>query len=376
MGVRKYIKMNMRFSILLALVVCSSYVVRGQVKDTPPIDNANISPTNVAKAMFQINDIKNKGIIVRLKTNKDRIAAYRKEGYKKVADQIEEKSNARNLLLVFSFVTEWTYSPVYFMESQHTVKLMQQDTLMAKTADLSRDTAIYINRDSFYLIDFGDLMANEPLNDNTIAKNIDKTQQSGKPVGDSYLVVKGHDQKQLQSPMPYETKVWFEEFFKTDGMEPLEVSAALQDSFSTYLSRYKTLNDLLRSDATAKKTLEKYLNAVYTHITTIEDKVNFGTNKQLREVPTSAPSISVLTTAPPLGLRKGNPFQNGVKRLNQHFIEYFCNWLAKDRNKICNDNEMYWWLRNPNMRYLPYLHDLELRLKQSLDKGQKFIAPH
>jgi hypothetical protein len=128
------------------------------------------------------------------------------------------------------------------MESQYTTKLMQDNILMAKTPDLERDTAISISKDSFYIMDFGDLMANVPLDPNNTIKNINKTQQSDIPVGGSYYVIKDHDQQQLQQPMPYFTKVVFKDFNSTANMQPIEIPTSLLDSIAVLLNKYPTIH--------------------------------------------------------------------------------------------------------------------------------------
>src|SRR4051812_29997843 len=191
--------MNIRQCIFIVVTLFSSHCIFGQTKavaDTSiAAEDAKASPTNLAKARFQINDLKSRGIIVRLKTNKDRIEAYRREGYKKVADKLEENARYVNLRLVYAFVTKWTYSRVYFMESQYTKTLLLHDTLMAKTYDLQRDTAIYINRDSFYIVDFGDLMGSQLQNG-----EFNHKEESSTPVDNEALVIKDHQQNQLQPP--------------------------------------------------------------------------------------------------------------------------------------------------------------------------------
>ena len=323
----------------MMVALCSIHTAIAQQEDTN--NDANITPTNLAKAKFQINDIKGRGIIVRLKTNKDRIAAYRKEGYNKAADKLDEKSKITNLLITYAFVTKWTYGPLYFMESQYTTKLMQENLLMAKTLDLARDTAIPISKDSFYIVDFGDLMANVPLDPNNTIKNINKTQQSEIPVGGSYYVIKDHDQQQLQQPMPYFTKVVFEDFNSTANMQPIEIPASLSDSITVLLNKYPTTTELIKSEA--KATVTRYLNLFYDHIAATQS---------------------------------GNRYEKAAGHFNQHFIDYYCKRLDKDRNIIGNNNDYYWWLRNPNIRYLSALPQIERQLKSYMDKDPKFIKTY
>lgn len=338
---------------------------QGKDDDATVKDDSKYSPTNLELAKFQINDIKTRGIIIRLRTDKTRIDAYKKAGNTKVAAKLEDRLEATNLLLMYAFITEWTYSPVYFMESQYTTKLLKEDTLMAKTLGLNRDTAIYCNHDSFYILDYGELMTNQPSSENT--KFLErKTEQSNSAASVDCMVMKTHNQQQLQPPMPCFSKLVFEEFTSTDKLTPIELSSFLTDSFSHYLSIYPTINELIRSEA--KAITKKYLDSVYYHIKYESKKLNdiYQHNNKLS-------SGAFGYEAP---MVKGNPFQNAAKRLNNKFIAYYCRRLDKDKNILCQDDPYYWWMRNPNIRYLPYLHDIEVELKKLLDRDSTFIKIH
>lgn len=344
-------------------------------KDETPVilDDAKTNPTNLAMAKFQINDIKTRGIIVRLKTNKDRISAYRRVGNTKVANGMEEKAKATNLILMYAFLTEWTYCPVFFMESQNTAKLMQSDTLIAKAFDLKHDTAIYMNHDSFYIVDFGALMENE-VADNSKFKDFNKTEESNNPISDECLVVKNHEQKQLQQPMPLFTKVWIPELTSTDNIEPIKLADGLNDSINLYLNQYNSITDLLRSSV--KAFAIRYLDSIYTHVIYVNKNIG-RTNKVNKKL-----SFGELDSHGPIGTSpgmsggggdgSGNPFQKAVRKLDKAFITYYCKRLDKDKNILCRDDIEYWWQRNPNIRYFPYLQYLETELKGSLDSGAKF----
>ena len=354
--------------LFLAHIYIGVYAQKGTkavVEDTVMMDDAKANPTNLVKARFQINDVKTRGIIVRLKTNQERITAYRKEGYKKVADKLEERSRATNLLLEYAFITYWTYSPVYFMESQHTSTLIKKDSLIAKTFDLKRDTSIYMNHDSFYIVDYGDLMVNDedethPLKYSKASNNI---------IPGNFLVIKDHHQEQLQPPMPYYTKMWVEELSSSNNLEPIDSSMSLTDSIKSYLLLYKNTNDLYKGDS--KFIARKYLDSVYKHIQaeTKKGSTSYSSTPKLSDEFQSNYMTIVHEVARVVG--KGNPYQKGVNRLNKYFIAYYCKRLDKDHNILCDNDPYYWWQRNPNIRYLPYLRDLEIALKSALDSDLK-----
>ena len=331
----------MRFRHLIIFIVFILFVQNGfcqkkdKSKDAELEVNANVTPTNLALAKFEINEIKKKGIIVRLKTNKDRIAAYRRSGNAKVADNMEQEAIETNRFLMNAFVAQWTYCPVYFMESQHSSSLILHDSLIVKTSDLERDTVLYMNRDSFFLIDYGILMANEPQSENTTYKDINKTQESSTPASDECLVVKDSRSRQLQYPFPFFTKLALLNLDKAvsqDGYTP--------EKFNYSISKLIALMSLGEKTKEQKDTINQLLTDTYYSV----QKNNTH-----------------------------NKFQKSVSRLNKRFIAYYCLRLDKDKNILCNDDPYYWWQRNPNIRYQISLTKLESQLVDNSDKGPTYI---
>jgi len=312
------------FIILLSLILVSGHAIC-QDEDAALERHAKADESNLAMAKFQINDIKARGIIVRLKTNKERIAAYRKAGNNKVADKMEAEARETNFELMDAFATHWTYSPVYFMESQNTVLLMQHDTLIAKTADLLRDTAIYMPHDSFYLMDYGVLMENAPPSANTRFKDLNKTEQSENPVSDGCLVLKDSKSMQLQYPLPYFTKVSL-----------LKIGTNIQPQYDVNRFGLTAAQQLSRLHYLPQKSKEQ------------NDSINRLMTQSFNYI---------------IKYHSQNKYQKSVIRLNNRFIAYFCKRLDKDQNILCNDDPYYWWLRNPNIRYLTGLPTLEGELK-------------
>ncbi len=306
-------------------------------------DDQKVLPSDLARARFQVNDIHARGIIVRLHTDLERLRALRSQGYVSTATQVEERNHISNMFLCYAFITRYSFAPVYFMESQHTGQLMR-DSLVALTWDLQRDTVIHMAHDTFYLVDYGQLMDNIPAKGNA-------TEAGNTPLAGSYLVTKGSDLQQLQNPLPFAAKVWGDQEMSTDILQPVSIPADLSDSIATCLRTYATTREMIRSDS--KNALARYLILMYDHI-------HVGIYLSGRQKPRAW----------------STPISEATERYNEHFIEYYCKRLDKDKNIVSSDNPIYWWLRNPNIRYLPYLRDLELRLKEALDPREKFTPTH
>jgi hypothetical protein len=338
-------------------------------------------------AKFQINDIKTRGIIVRLRTDKDRIAAYRKKGNTKIADEIENDDKSVNLLLMYSFITQWSYCPIYFMETQHTAKLLGEDTLIAKTFDLKRDTSIYMDHDSFYIIDYGDLMASD-FDGNHPYKTAG---ESNTPLSGKYLVIKDHTLSQLYPPIPFHSKIWLDGFPSPDKFILSDISQSLNDSMTLYLNKYHTTVELLKSEA--KHTTQQFLDSLYIHI-----YINFiGKGKTNADSSFSSSYTSAANSAYVVKANNGSghvgstktivqtydavgepgtTLQKGTQRLNTFLISYYCIRLDKDKNILSRDDLPYWWQRNPNIRYLLNLRQIETELMQNLKEDYDPTTPY
>ncbi len=324
-------------SLLLLLILCLTGTSYSQSKATK-----KSIETDLSHARFQIKDIHSRGIIVRLRTDKERIKTMRTQGYHKAADELEQRLRSTNLQLCYAFITKWTFGPVYFMESQHTAQL-QRDSLVALTWDLRRDTVIAIPHDSLYIVDYGTLLENTPGEDRT-------ADQSNTPLAGSYLVTLGSNMQQLTAPLPFSAKVWGDRMVATDLLVPATMPAELTDSIVQGLSKYPIVDSLIHKEY--KNAMARYMLAMYDHI-------NYGSagggNKDIKAYI--------------------NPFTDAAERFCEHYIQYYCKRMDKDQGVIYSQSPIYWWLRNPNIRYLLYLRDLEQRLKDSLDTREKFTAP-
>ena len=218
-----------------------------------------------------------------------------------------------------------------------------------------------MSHDSFYIVDYGDLMASDY--DGNHPKQL--THESNNPVAGVFMVVKDHTQNQLQHPMPFEAKVWLEEFTNTAKIDLIEIPQSLHDSMLSQLNKYQSINQLMKSDA--KTVTKTFLDSLYLHINYVSKKGSLSdASTSLSGGKVSPPSggLSVLG----LASVAGNPFQSSVGRLNKSFIAYYCKRLDKDKNILSQDDSYYWWQRNPNIRYLPSLRQLEIMLKESMDK--------
>ena len=149
-----------------------------------------------------IYKLKNDTIIVRLKTNKKQIEAYRKSGNKKVADKIEEKSLIKNLRIISACIKYLNYCPIYFMDSESQEYFTQTDTLIISDLVPTDQKKIALNHKRIFYLDFGQLYARERSSEWKY-KDYGKTEEGGSSISDEAFVLRNAKGEQLAPPFPF-----------------------------------------------------------------------------------------------------------------------------------------------------------------------------
>lgn len=70
-----------------------------------------------------IKELKNGVLLVRLSTSQNQIDFLRKQGNEKEAKDLENEQKIENDLIISSFTTAYTFSPVYFFYSNHALDI-------------------------------------------------------------------------------------------------------------------------------------------------------------------------------------------------------------------------------------------------------------
>jgi hypothetical protein len=209
-------------------------------------------------------------------------------------------------------------------------------------------------------VDLGMLFQNE-LDEMHPAKY---SHESTNATSGTFIVFKDAKQKQLQDPMPYYTKIWAPDLTNTDKINPIVFDSSFNDSIMSALREFQTIDQINKSEL--KGQFKHYLKMNYDHIESERRKYNpFEFEQGSKKLADGSNSSAVLSNSSPV---LGNPYLKAVYRLNNYFISYYCKRLDKDKNILGNEDPYYWWLRNPNIHYLPVLHDLEVEFKQFLDR--------
>jgi hypothetical protein len=177
-----------------------------------------------------IYKLRNDTIIVRLKTNKKQIDAYRKSGDNKTAAKIEEKSLVKNLRIISACIKYFNFCPIYFMDSEMQEYFTDTDTLITSDLVPTAQKKIALNHKTIYYLDFGQLYARERSSEWKY-KDYGKTMEGGSTISDDAFVIRNYKGEQLAPPFPFYSVITLQGGKKSkERAEPIDVYIKLGEA--------------------------------------------------------------------------------------------------------------------------------------------------
>lgn len=154
------------------------------------------------KAIKNIQKLRKGALLVRLKTRQSTINAFQKRGYKKLAQEVENKQMEKNKKLMNAFTENFNFCEVYFFYSEDSEKVMGQEWEGIFLNDkLEKDASIVLEKDFVLTVEMGPLVAEPSV--------VDAEGISSHPNTMSYegtLVIKDNNFEQLKRPFPFYVK--------------------------------------------------------------------------------------------------------------------------------------------------------------------------
>lgn len=180
--------------------------------------NSNFKMDFTRKEVDQANKevvaLRNCPIVVRLKTNRRQIEAYRNAGETALADKIELKTLKTNLNIISACIRLFNYNRIYFMDVDDKPRFIATDSLVFSSLLFEKDTAIYLPHDSVYYMDFGVLYGRDQTNEWKY-KEYGNTSEGTTVIAESAFVIRDAQDKQLVPPTPFYSIVLFQGGKKT-----------------------------------------------------------------------------------------------------------------------------------------------------------------
>ena len=204
--VLKFVKLFLYFSMVFAF---NMQAQEGGVK-SPKFNDyksdtsfKDFSDLRFKVARAQINALKNGGaLLVRLKTKSKTIQKLKAAGNIDLATQVERETFLANKIVMYAYLTEFKFCPVYFFFSE------QSDSVRQKKLDgIFVDTTLNINssivcKAPFYLIAESDYIYNSSLGI-VSQSQAPSAVERGSPLREVRIVVKNRYFIQLHKPFPY-----------------------------------------------------------------------------------------------------------------------------------------------------------------------------
>ncbi|MBA3679752.1 MAG: hypothetical protein H0W73_00980 [Bacteroidetes bacterium] len=153
-------------------------------------------------ASWQINQLKNGALVVRLKTSKKLVDALRSQGKTVLADEKQLEQDAININTMRAYINNYTFSKVYFMYSNYSDSLLngKREGIFVDTT-LTVDSKIVMN-EKFYLLAERDYTYNSSIG--FVPEDSARIQiEKGNAIKEVPIVIKNKYGHQLKGPFPY-----------------------------------------------------------------------------------------------------------------------------------------------------------------------------
>lgn len=163
--------------------------------------------TDAKKAREQIIQLRNDGaLVVRLFLTKKKIELYRQYGNEKLANQLKEKLDFENSLLVTAFSdSTFSFCPVYFIETNDYGRVINgEESGYFLNKNLEVDSSIVMKEDYVLFLERGPVYDQVSVDDSYTTSETSST-----PVLFDALVIKDINMVQLVKPFPFFKKIYF-----------------------------------------------------------------------------------------------------------------------------------------------------------------------
>ncbi|MEZ4885706.1 MAG: hypothetical protein R3E32_13315 [Chitinophagales bacterium] len=155
-----------------------------------------------ATAISNIQKLQNGALLVRLKTRQNTIDAFKKNGYLKMANQVEMDQKEKNKKLMDAFRQNFNFCKVYFFYSEDSKKILEETYEgIFLNKNLEKDAGIVLKEDFILTAEVGNIVKDH------ISMDPDGTEYApNSGMSESLLIIKDIEFQQLRRPFPYYVK--------------------------------------------------------------------------------------------------------------------------------------------------------------------------
>jgi len=236
-----------------------------------------------AVSAWQINELKEGALVVKLNTSRLLIDAFNKRGLPEEAERVRLQQLAANMNIIRAYMSKYKFSKVYFIYT-HSFDSLLKGTRSGIFLDYDvKIDPVITMKESFYLIAERDYVYNYSIGFVPEESAAAVTEKGNPTSSESDIVVKNKYGHQLKNPFPYATsKVIFSrrariiEMFIEGKRVPFTVTSSTSSGGSP-LSTYKINGKLMELN------LPRYYT--YEAMSEVVEKFNASLNKFYRESP-------------------------------------------------------------------------------------------
>lgn len=199
-----------------------------------PTDNERYVKWKRNYSRESIVKLKDGALVVRLKTRRKTIDLYRQSGQSYIADRMEQDQFEENQAIVKAFLTQYSFSKVYFIYVEETQRLQNGERSGFFLNDkLKVDSSIVMPESFFMFAEYGPVEGEEYVipGDTTVVK----TYVPGVVI-DRGLIVRDANLWQMQDPFPFYVNAMFE---KQTEKQVSKLNGRFQNYYSIAVEKLK-----------------------------------------------------------------------------------------------------------------------------------------
>jgi hypothetical protein len=192
------------FSVITCLTVAQNPLSEGSEKDYKDRNShERFGRRRFIVSAWQINQLKQGALVVKLHTNQLLIDAFKKQGLPEEAERVRLEAAATNINIIRAYLSKYKFSKVYFIYSHSSDSLRKGKTSgIFLTYDLAIDHSLTM-QESFYLTAESDYVYNSSIGfvpEDSASSVIER----GNPSASEFpIIIKNKYGHQLKNPFPF-----------------------------------------------------------------------------------------------------------------------------------------------------------------------------
>ena len=253
-------------------------------KDFFEVFSEKVSPLTMVQyndkdlAKYYVSALRNGALILLLNIDLKKIILYREAGNEKLANQLEAELLLDNLSYAIGFTEAniFDFCKVYITDAKNRTAILNGSNQgIFLNANLELDTTIVLKEEFFLFARKGQVFETHAINQNNTKRKV----VTSTSVIQEAIIIYDHNNTQLMSPFPFFVREATALFPKNNQSKKGKGSSQIKsevfdyNSFSTYISKKYSLDDLKKSNLAAASIMNSNLYRFYYPIENFKTKL-------------------------------------------------------------------------------------------------------